>query len=120
MKLFIFLIVGFSITNAIVFLHVFGWLRRLIAGISDAEFNEKAGQGTLKGFRRAFLGRLLHCHACLGFWVGSFLSISFGGFIQEYVEVGSLPIVVLLDGFLLSGSNFILWVFLWRHGAEEL
>jgi hypothetical protein len=119
MKLLLFLAIGFSITNAMSFLHVSSWLRKAVSGLTDLQFSIKAEQNELSGLRQAWLGRLVRCHACLGFWVGGFLSVLFQGFISEYMEV-SFAGSVILDGFLLSGFNFVLWVVLRKLGAGEL
>jgi len=119
MRLLLFVLIGFSITNAVVFLHVFAWLRSVISGLSDNEFEFASHKGTLEGFRQKVLGRLFRCHACTGFWVGGFLSASLGGFISEYVEL-SFTFDVVGSGLLLSCTNFIIWVVLRKLGAEEL
>jgi hypothetical protein len=119
MSLFIFLIVGFSITNALVFLHVFHWFRTLVSGVTDKRFERAVSNEKLKGFRNGFLGRLIRCHACMGFWVGVSLSLGYGGFISKYMDLSSLTDVIG-DGLLLSGSNFVAWVVLRKLGAEEL
>jgi len=121
MKLFLFLSIGFSITNAVVFLHVFHWLRRAVSGLSDHDFYEmvQKKRGRSVGFRTSYLGRLVRCHACVGFWIGVFLSLISGSFINEYMSL-SFPIDVVADGLLMSGFNFVVWVILKRHGATEL
>lgn len=79
-----------------------------------------ATAGTLRGFRLEALGRLLHCHACMGAWVGAFLSIVHGGFINEYMLFSVPWVVHIFDGFFLSGASFFAWVVLRKLGAEEL
>ncbi len=115
-----FLAVGFSITNAVVFLHVFSWLRKLVCGLSDKEFHKLAHGGMLSGFRGGFLGRLFHCHACMGFWIGVLLSLRLGGIIVEHVSAISQLEGIVADGFLLSGFNFCLWVVFRKLGVEEM
>jgi len=117
-----FVLVGFSITNAIVFLHVFEWLRELACGVDDFNFRKAMIRRQMIpcGFRVAFVGRLFHCHACMGFWVGVLLSFAHGSFILDHVGSISFYESVVLDGFLLSGTNFIAWVILRKLGAEEL
>ena len=123
MDVLFFLLVGFSITNAVVFLHVFHWLRHLASGMTDREFHIavelKRGQ-RLEGFRNAYLGRMVRCHACMGFWVGLLLSILYSGFVCRYLDFLSLYDSVIADGFLLSGFNFCVWVMLRKFGAESL
>jgi hypothetical protein len=113
-----FLLVGFGITNSIVFLHIGHWLRRLVSGVSDTEFyssisNRKAllDFPTLKRFRIQFFGRMFRCHACMGFWVGSIFALSY---------YHSPLIESVLHGFALSAANFILWVILVKLGAKTL
>jgi len=115
-----FLAIGFSITNSIVFLHVFSWLRKLVCGLSDAKFFSLAKERKLGGFRNAFLGRMFHCHACMGFWVGVLLSYRCDGFIVRHVESFGRFDSMIMDGFLLSGFNFVLWLVLIKLGAKEL
>ncbi len=119
MRLFLFLAIGFSITNAISFLHVSSLFRKAVSGLTDLQFFTKAKNCTLVGFRQSVCGRLVRCHTCTGFWVGVFLSISYRGFISKYMEVSLLECIVL-DGLLLSGFSFVLWVVLRRLGAGEL
>lgn len=119
MTLFLFLFVGFSVTNAIVFLHVFAWFRKLVSGVSDADFRTLAFERRLS-LRGATVGRLVRCHACTGFWVGGLLSLSHGGFIVDYIEALPGWEGAIADGFLVSGGNFVLWVFLRHLGAEEM
>ena len=122
MPTLLFVLVGFSITNAIVFLHMFEWLRQLACGLDDFGFRKAIFRNRVKpcGFRVTFIGRLFHCHACMGFWVGVLLSVAYGGFILDHIDSISLYESVALDGFLLSGTNFIAWVILRKLGAEEL
>ena len=119
MRLFFFILVGFSITNTLVFLHVFHWMRSLVSGLTDMEFSEAVSRRWLTGFRQAYLGRLVRCHACMGFWVGVSLSLIGWGPISEYMDL-LFPLDVIGDGFLLSGSNFFAWLVLRKLGAEEL
>ena len=119
MFIVLFFLVGFSITNSIVFLHVFSWFRNLISGMNDNEFQVKAGSKLLKGFREEYLGRVVRCHACMGFWVGVFLSVSFGGVISKYVIMCEF-LSYVFDGFSLSGFNFLIWVLLRRLDVEDL
>ena len=120
MRLLLFLLIGFSVTNSIVFLHVFAGLRDVVSGIDDTGFYAESRSGLLIGFREAFIGRLFRCHACMGFWVGLVMSICFGGFVCRYWLVDNVFILACLDAFLLSGFNFIVWVVLRRLGSEEL
>jgi len=120
MTLFIFFVVGFAITNTIVFLHVFSGVRRFFSGVQDYKFHIMARTNTLKGFRLGVLGRFVHCHTCMGAWVGAFLSIVHGGFISEYMCFGVPWVVHIFDGFFLSGANFFAWLILRKLGAEEL
>lgn len=120
MRLVLFLAVGFSIVNAITFLHVFHWFRRLVSGATDRMFREVAASGEPLSLRMATVGRLVRCHACTGFWVGVLLSWVYGGFIVAYVGSLSRFESMVADGFLLSGFSLAAWVILRRLGAEEL
>ena len=123
MSVLFFLLVGFSITNSIVFLHVFSWFRKLVSGLDDKQFHlaveRKRGQ-RLEGFRETYLGRMVRCHSCMGFWVGLVLSITYKGFICRYVDFLFLYDTVIADAFLLSGFNFCAWVILQKLGTENL
>ena len=123
MNLFLFLFVGFSITNSLVYLHIFHWLRHLISGMSDVVFyrSVEGKQGRkLETFRQRYLGRLVRCHACMGFWVGASLSLVYGSPIMMIDgQLGKWEGVVG-DGLLLSGFNFILWVILSKMGAKDI
>jgi len=120
MALLIFLFVGFSITNAITFLHVSHWFRILVSGFDDDDFREYSKQGKIEGFREEYLGRLVRCHACMGFWVGCFLSWYCGGFIDEYMTIRAIPDAIIADGLMLSFFNFFTWLIFRKLGAEEL
>jgi len=119
MMILLYLVTGFAITNAVSFLHIGHGLRKAVCGLPDDDFFALAKQGALRGVRRSFFGRLVHCHACTGFWVGCLLSLEHGGFIVKYMNV-SIAEQTVGDGLLLSGFNFILWVVLVRLGAQEL
>ncbi len=123
MALLLFLFIGFAITNAVVFLHIGHGVRRLVSGLTDEEFLlrlDYSSPAPLTGFRQIYLGRLIRCHACMGFWVGLLLSLGLGGIFQRYVDVFPLLSAFFADGFLLSAFNFVLWVVLSRWGAKEL
>ena len=109
---FLFLTVGFAITNALVYLHLFHWLRKLVSGVSDNKFCDLSLSGNLYGIRQTVLGRLFRCHTCIGFWVGIVLT---------WIEFNwSIKVHPIIGGFLLSGFNFILWTVLVRLGVHKL
>jgi hypothetical protein len=119
MSLIILLSVGFSVSHAIVYLHVFHWLRRLVSGVDDKSFHNRLSLNGV-GIRIGFFGRLFRCHACMGFWVGVFL-YSFNGnpIVEEMILHG--PIFESVSfGFLQLGFNSFVWLILRRLGAEEL
>ena len=120
MRPLLFVAIGFAAANALVFLHVFAWLRRLVSGVSDTEFDEAAREGRLKGFRRAWLGRLVRCHACMGFWIGVGISAWWGGLSDEYLQFLGVIGTLAADGLLLSGACFGIWVVLRRLGAGSM
>jgi len=119
MNFIFFILIGFAITNAFVFLHVFHWFRELISGLSDFDFYHLAQKEELVGFRHAYLGRLVRCHACFGFWVGAFLSFFSNGVINKYIDI-PLCLSVIGDGLILSACCFVLWLMLKNLGAEDL
>lgn len=110
-----YLLIVFGVTNAISFLHVGYPLRRVICGLSDDQFYSKIKRGekinSLRNFRHLYLGRLIHCHACTGFWVG--LLISF--FWNNLKITGDI-----FNGFLSSAFCFVIWVILVKLGAKNL
>ena len=124
MPLYLFLTIGFGITNAIVFLHIFGWLRKVLSGVDDGTFQRLAACKRLPHWRARFLGRLVRCHACMGFWIGMFLYVflylATGDHMIEIVLTRLCIVNAVLCGFIQSAANFILWVFLRRFGAEEI
>jgi len=120
-----FIFVGFGITNAIVYLSVSEWLRKIISGISDEEFKsmlllQRFKRDNTYSFRRRWFGKIVRCHACCGFWVGIFLS--YLGYrdifesVPRWVEIE----IDICGGFLLSCSNFLIWLIARKLGAEEL
>lgn len=114
MVLYFFFAIGFSITNSLVYLHVFHWFRKLVSGVTDVQFESDKPIG----FRQETIGGLVRCHTCMGFWVGILLSWGYGGFINEYMDL-MYPVNILCDGLLLSSNNFFLWLVARKLGAEE-
>lgn len=110
----------FGATNALVFLHVGAPFRRLLTGYEDKTWkglvmdNELIPDNPLSRFRVLFLGRLAHCHACCGFWVGFIYHLAFNRF----------EITMILDSFQfgLASSTFCFatWVVMHRLGANKL
>ncbi|MCP4598999.1 MAG: DUF1360 domain-containing protein [Proteobacteria bacterium] len=119
MSLYLFFVAGFAITNAVVFLHIGHCFRRLVSGLSDENFYSKA-EASLSGFRQIYLGRLVRCHACFGFWIGVALSVLLGGIAAHQVDLSHWWLGSILDGAMLSGFNFAVWILLKKLGAEEL
>lgn len=112
-----FCLASFGITNALCFLHIGHWFRWLVCGCWDQDFYWYLEKGVLDK-RQSVLGRLVHCHACMGFWVGFGLSMGgFGPFWDANILEWS---VAIMDGFLVSAFNFILWVVLRKLGADKL
>lgn len=121
MEIIFFCLTAFGITNALSFLHVGHWFRRLVCGLWDKGFyhclrNDHLGD-YLEGFRQRVLGRLVHCHACLGFWVG--FGLSAGG-LGPFWAGDLWWLAAIMDGFFVSSVNFILWVTLRKLGADKL
>jgi len=119
LTLLIWLFVGFSATNIIVFQHVFLWLRKAVSGIDDEQFKLFAKYRSLAGFRRSFLGRLFRCHTCMGFWIG-ILAYHLGAysFIRNIVSCEIAGYIC--SGLLQSVFNTILWLLLLKIGIEKL
>lgn len=115
------LFLGFSITNIVVYQHVFSWMREFITGISDKRFFELAVTGDLDrfGFRIRSMGRLVHCHACFGFWCGLSLCLLGGHPIVESMT-SCFPVGCFYAGAIQSGFNLVMWLILRKLGAEEL
>lgn len=118
--MFTFLLVGFAITNMLVFLHVGHWFRKLVSGLTDTEFFTMMCNPTprLTTFRHVWLGRLVRCHACMGFWVGLGMSLVCGPNAYFCVDCGLYYADAVGDGLLVSGSNFIVWLVCRKLGAE--
>lgn len=123
MHLFLFLAVGFGVSNAIAYLRAFEWLRKVVSGLSDVQFEyslkDEGETETRISVIRDFFGHGIRCHACIGFWIGMILSMLAGS-----VSLGGLTdcraIAVVADGLLLSASNFVLWTVLSGIGAKDL
>ena len=118
------LIIGFSITNLIVFLHVFHFLRTFVSGINDQQFLIASSCHRLHGFRQVYLGRLMRCHACMGFWVGLALYLLLHFCIKtDIINMGwttSTFCNALGYALFQSIANFGFWLVFRRLGAEEL
>jgi hypothetical protein len=117
------LLAVFGCVNALVFLHVGAPFRRLMSGSNDrvwrsniAAYNnntEVQAEFTLKDkFFILFLGRLAHCHACAGFWVGvayAFLCLP----IESWIESVQF-------GLVSSAFCLILWLLCKSLGVDKL
>ena len=113
------LLIGFSMTNAIVFQRVSHWLRTMVTGLDDSTFKMRVQNDCLCGFRQEALGRLFRCHTCMGFWIGIGLS-----FVIDYPIDSNFAGIQWLEhiaaGFLQSVFNTILWVILLKVDVEKL
>ncbi len=113
-----YLLTTFGLTNALAFLHVGRPFRHAASGLTDAEFRTMADKGYLEGFRQCVIARMVRCHACMGFWMGCLLSPAY------WAGPGTSPMVIIQhvshDGLAASAFCFIVWVALWRLGAEKL
>jgi len=119
MSIFFILCVGFSISHSIAYLHIFHWFRKFISGVDDKTFYRIIICKEVK-FRVGFFGRLVRCHACLGFWVGVFLYCFNGNpIVKEMITFGQIAETVGF-AFLQLGFNSLVWLILRRLGAEEL
>ena len=119
MRIFAFSMLSFSITHALVYLHVFSGLRKLIVGMSDDRFTYSLETQTLQGFRQQVLGRWIHCHACMGFWVGCGVSFLYGSVLSEILGPINLWVDTVADGFLASGCSFMIWSVLMRIDSDN-
>lgn len=113
-----FAIIGFGITNALAYLSIFSFYRKIASGISDADFERKSRDGLLPGFRARWIGGLVRCHACTGFWVGVFLAYVTGADIL--MTCGHMITRCIAGGFFLSCTSFFMWLVARKLGAEEL
>jgi len=95
MDLFIFILLGYGITNILVFGSIFEFWR---------EFWNKNNP--------SFFGKLFSCPMCLSVWVGFVLSVLFVtlGLYTPMASYGLdiMPLTVFLDGCLMSGGVWIL------------
>ncbi len=95
MKIILFVLVSYGITNILVFGSIFEWLRVLLD-----KYNPK------------FLGSLIKCPLCLSTWVGALLSITFGyfGLSTPFTEYGItiLPLLIFLDACFTSGCVWLI------------
>lgn len=65
----------------------------------------------------ARLGELANCYMCTGFWIGCLWSVLGFGIAKSIAPVW---IGVIADGFMMSGSTWIIHVVLEKLGASEL
>jgi len=65
-----------------------------------------------------FIGRLLRCYMCFGFWAGILISLMTRN--QFRVLDFEFWRLILLDGWICSGTTWIIYVILVRLGSEEL
>lgn len=95
MNLFIFVLLGYGITNILVFGNIFEFWRNFTINHSPN-----------------FFGKLFSCPLCLSMWVGIFLSLLFHiiGVNTPLIEYGvHIPLLaIFLDGCLSSGSVWLL------------
>jgi hypothetical protein len=95
MDLFIFILLGYGITNILVFGSIFNFWR---------EFWDKINPN--------FFGKLFSCPMCLSTWVGFVLSFLFS-MLGLYTPMASyglniMPLNVFLDGCLMSGGVWLI------------
>jgi hypothetical protein len=95
MDLFIFILLGYGITNILVFGSIFNFWR---------EFWDKINPN--------FFGKLFSCPMCLSTWVGFVLSFLFS-ILGLYTPMASygldiMPLNVFLDGCLMSGGVWLI------------
>ncbi len=109
MKEIIYFLSVFGLTNAIVFLHVGKPIRELITGIVDEEFHLRLKTAKMN-WRERWLGRLIHCHACSGFYCGLII----------YPVIFDLNLNIITYSLSASAINFILWVILMKIGVDKL
>lgn len=121
MHLLTFTVICFAVSIAVTQLHAFGWLRRLVSGLWDKEWYPFIARDSqrndfdptnhrIRKFRVFFLGRLIRCPACIGFWVGLTMSYYF------YENL----ILAVQEGFWALGINYIAWALLVKIGAKLL
>ena len=95
MKILIFLILSYGITNIIVFGSIFEFLRKYLNVTSPL-----------------FLGKLILCPLCLSMWVGMFLSVVFNIMSCEtpmvIFGVKNIPIIIFFDGCFVSGGVWLI------------
>lgn len=100
MKIALFILATYGITNIAVFGSIFEGWRSFWTKINPK-----------------FMGKLMTCPLCLSTWVGGILSglFTYMGYITPFTEYGItyLPLVIFLDACLSSGCVWIL------HNIEE-
>ena len=97
MELLVIILVGYSISNIIVFGSIFSGLRT-----------------TAEVYSPNFFGKLLNCMMCTPWWVGCFLSV--GSQITEYTQFSpfyssgleNMYLSVFLDACLISGTTWLI------------
>jgi len=97
MELLLIILVGYSISNIVVFGSIFEGLRK-----------------TAQYYSPTFFGKLLSCMMCTPWWVGFFLSV--GSQITGYTEFSpfynygvEIPYIsVFLDSCLISGTTWLI------------
>lgn len=94
MNLLLFIIIGYGITNILVFGSIFFNIRLIIINNSK------------------FFGDLIQCMMCTSFWVGMFLSAFIFSPTTHYGFIDN-PLSLFLDACLASGAVWIL------HNLEE-
>jgi hypothetical protein len=81
-----------------------------------------------------FLGKLANCYMCSSFWLGTLVSSLGYGVCNELrkmydgdwcdsvpeVQQGWLVVDTVMDGFIASGTTWIIFVVLVKLGSEEL
>lgn len=63
-----------------------------------------------------FIADLINCPMCLGFWVGLLMSVLFFSPSITYMGVHSIP-AALMDGFVASGSTWVVFCVVKRTGC---
>lgn len=125
-----------GLTMAFSKLYVGKWFREGISGIGDEQFYGQAGSRyedpdrylsdpkfklpwsyceVSWGFRQSYLGRLVRCPACSGFWIGLVMS---GAVFLDYMSYFSYVHCVM---YALGGSalSILFWFILVKLGVLE-
>lgn len=101
-EIFLWVLIGYGITNIVVFGKIFENFRSFFV-----DWGNSQDLPFRRGFK--FIGDLISCPMCFGFWCGAFLSIIIYSPVHVYYDMNKF-MSWFFDGTILSGAVWVIYV----------